>query len=74
MIYIWIGIIFILSVVELMTSSLIPIWFSLSGIVALIIYMFSNAFFVSVLVFTILGLVLLTLFRNKLLKIKKNIK
>ena len=70
MIYIWIAIVVILSIIELMTSSLIPIWFSISGILAIITSIFFDNYIVRLIVFILGGLILLTIFRPILLKKK----
>lgn len=68
MIYIWVAIVVILSIIELMTSSLIPIWFSISGILAIITSIFVDNYIVRLIVFILGGLILLTIFRPILLK------
>lgn len=70
MIYIWVAIVVILSIIELMTSSLIPIWFSISGILAIITSIFVDNYIVRLIVFILGGLILLTIFRPILLKKK----
>lgn len=71
MIYIWIAIVIILAIMELMTSSLIPIWFSISGIFAIIISIFTSNYIVKLIIFTLFGLGFLTIFRPILLKRNK---
>ena len=70
MIYIWVAIVVILSIIELMTSSLIPIWFSVSGILAIITSIFVDNYIARLIVFILGGLILLTIFRPILLKNK----
>lgn len=70
MIYIWVAIVVILSIIELMTSSLIPIWFSISGVLAIITSIFVDNYIVRLIVFILGGLILLTIFRPILLKKK----
>lgn len=63
MIYIWIAIVIILAIVELMTSRLITIWFSISGVFAIITSIFFNSYIIRLIVFFLGGLILLTIFR-----------
>lgn len=71
MIYIWIAIVIILAIVELMTSSLIPLWFSISGIITIISSMFIDSYIIRFVIFILLGFILLTIFRPILLKKRK---
>lgn len=63
MIYIWIAIVIILAIVELMTSRLITIWFSISGVFAIITSIFFNSYIIRLIVFFLGGFILLTIFR-----------
>lgn len=58
--FIWIAIIILLSAVEVMTVNLTTIWYVASGIVALIISIFTKNFTIQFGVFAVLGTVLLT--------------
>lgn len=71
MIYIWIAIVIILAIVELMTSSLIPLWFSISGILTIVASIFIDSYIIRVVIFILLGFILLTIFRPILIKNKK---
>ncbi|NLM63620.1 MAG: NfeD family protein [Mollicutes bacterium] len=79
MIYIWLAIIILLTIVELMTVELTTIWFVISAIVSLILSFFVDSFVIQCAVFIILGIILLITTRPILLKLiakyrrKKNI-
>lgn len=68
MIYIWIAIVVSLALLEIMTSKLISIWFSISGIFAIISSIFVDNYIIRLSIFLLGGLVLLTIFRPLLLK------
>lgn len=68
MIYIWIAIVLFLSLLEIMTSKLISIWFSISGIFVIISSIFIDNYIIRLLIFLLGGLILLTIFRPLLLK------
>ena len=59
MFYVWLGIIILLTIVELLTTELTTIWFVISGIVALLLTFILDNFFIQFLVFVILGVILL---------------
>lgn len=63
MIYIWIAIVIILAIVELMTSRLITIWFSISGVFSIVTSIFFNSYIIRLIVFFLGGFILLTIFR-----------
>lgn len=70
-IWVWLGIIIILSILELETVSLFSIWFIISGIVSLILSIFNVDFTICFGVFVILGVILLVTTRKSLLKVVK---
>ena len=73
-IWIWVGIIIFLSILEASTVSLVSIWFIISAIVSLILSIFNASFVTCFAVFVILGLILMITTRKsmtKLLKVKK---
>lgn len=76
MTYIWLIIIFILSIIEFATINLTTIWFVISGIVSLIISFFSDNLSLQVGVFVIFGIILLLLTRKFLARLipKKQVK
>lgn len=73
----WLIIIFILIIAEVSTVNLVSIWFIASGLVALILSIFYDNFFVQFAIFVILGIILLLTtrkFLTKLLKTNENTK
>jgi len=73
-VWIWLGIIILLSVLEASTVSLVSIWFIISAIVSLFLSIFSVDFVICFAVFVLLGLILMITTRKsmtKLLKVKK---
>ena len=69
MIYIWLGIIAALIIVELFTFKAISIWFSISAIIVLISQKFIDSYFVQTILFIVIGFLLLTIFRPSLIKL-----
>lgn len=71
--FFWLGVVLLLSVIEMATADLITIWFIASGIVTLIISFFDIPFVAQVGIFVILGTVLLISTRKMLVeKLNKN--
>lgn len=66
---IWLGIIIVLSLVELATAQLVSIWFVIAGIITLIVSLFCDSVLIQVLVFMGLTLILLALMRPILKKV-----
>jgi len=78
MFYMWLGIIILLTILEISTVNLVSIWFIISGILALIVSLFVDSFIVQFGIFVVVGIILLVLTRkfltNKLvLKEKTNL-
>ena len=73
-VWIWLGIIVILSIWEALTVGLVSIWFIASGIVSLILSLFNVDFIICFGVFVILGTILMITTRKYLLKLFKIIK
>ena len=69
MFFVWLGIIVLLTMIELMTVGLTTIWFVVSGIVALLLSFIIEDFLIQFAVFVILGIVLLITTRPILLKL-----
>lgn len=59
MFYVWLGIIILLTIVELLTINLTTIWFVISGIVALMLSFVTDNFLIEFGVFVVLGIILL---------------
>lgn len=71
--FFWLGVVLLLSVIEMATADLITIWFIASGIVTLIISFFDIPFVAQMGIFVILGTVLLITTRKMLVeKLNKN--
>ncbi|MBR6690493.1 MAG: NfeD family protein [Bacilli bacterium] len=68
MVWIWLGIVIVLTLLELATVNLVTVWFIASAIVSLILSIFVDSFFIQFLVFVILGTILLITTRDYLLK------
>lgn len=69
---IWMLISIFLLLVEFMTVKIIYIWYSLSALISLIIAINNKNFLLQFILFIVLGMVLNTLFRDKLIKYLKN--
>ena len=69
MVWIWVGIIIALTLIEVSTVNLVTVWYVASAIVSLILSFFIDEFFVQFLVFVILGTILLITTRDYLLKL-----
>ena len=69
MIWIWLGIILFLTLIEVSTVNLVTVWYVASAIVALIVSFFIDEFFIQFLVFVLLGTILLITTRDYLLKL-----
>lgn len=59
MFYVWLGIIILLTIVELLTINLTTVWFVISGIVALMLSFVTDNFLIEFGVFVVLGIILL---------------
>ena len=72
MTWIWLGIIIVLTLLELSTTNLVTVWFVASAIISLILSMFIDNFFIQFLVFVVLGMILLVTTRKYLLNLINN--
>lgn len=70
-IWIWLIIIIILSILEASTTSLVSIWFIISGILSMILSFFNISFSICFTIFVFIGLILMLTTRKTLLKILK---
>lgn len=59
MVYIWLGIVLLLALVEVITVNLTTVWFVASGIVAMLLSFVTDIFLIQFAVFVILGIILL---------------
>ena len=64
MFYMWLGIIILLTILEISTVNLVSIWFIISGILALILSLFVDNLLIQFGVFVIVGIILLILTRK----------
>ncbi len=71
MVWIWLGVVIALILIEVLTTNLVTIWFVASGIVALILSLFIDKYYIQFLVFVVLGVILLLTTREHLLKLMK---
>lgn len=69
--YIWLGVVILLTLVECMTVGLTTIWFVVSGLIVLLVSLFSDNFVLQFGTFVILGIFLLITTRPILLKFIK---
>lgn len=69
MVWIWLGIVIGLSLIEVTTTNLVTIWFVASGIVSMILSLFVDNYFIQFSVFVILGTILLFTTRDYLVKL-----
>ncbi len=68
MVWIWLGVVLTLTLIELATTDLVTIWYIASALVSLILSLFVKQFFIQFLVFVILGTFLLITTRKYLVK------
>ena len=69
MLWIWIGLIISLLLIELLTNNLVTIWYVGSAIIALILSIFIDNYFIQFLVFAILGTILMFTLRDNASKL-----
>ena len=69
MVWIWLGVVLALVFVEVITINLVTVWYIASAIVAMILSVFIDNFFIEFLVFVILGTILLVTTRKYLIKL-----
>ena len=69
MFYLWLLLVIVLSIVEIITVSLVSVWFVISGIVAMIASLFTDNLMIQISIFVILGLIFMILTRKIVKKI-----
>ena len=69
MVWVWLCIVLFLTFIELITVNLVTIWYIASGIVAMILSIFIDNFFIPFLVFVIFGTILLITTRDYLIRL-----
>lgn len=72
MMWIWLGLIIILSLLEVASKNYITIWFIFSAIISFILSIFIDSYIIQFLVFVLLGSVLLLTIRDKFIKFVKD--
>ena len=74
MVWIWLGLVITLTLIEVLTVNLVTIWYIASAILALILSLFVDSYLIQFSVFVIVGTILLITTRDYLLKlfVKKN--
>ena len=72
MVWIWLFIVIFLILIELVTINLVTVWYIASGIVAMILSIFIDNYFIQFLVFVVLGTLLLITTREYLVKLIGN--
>lgn len=68
MTWIWLGIVIVLTLLELSTTNLVTVWYIASALVSLMLSFFIDSYFVQFLVFVILGTILLLTTREYITK------
>lgn len=77
MVYLWLGVALLLTLIELATKTLVTVWFIVSAVVSMILSLFVDNYFIQFLVFILLGTLLIATFHDYLLKLinqKKKVK
>ena len=69
MLWIWLGLIITLTLIELLTKNLVTIWYVLSAFISLILSMFIDNYIIEFSVFVIIGTILLFTVRDHFIKI-----
>ena len=69
MVWIWLGVVIALALIEILTTDLVTIWFVVSALVSLCLSFFIDVFFIQFLVFVVLGIILLVTTRQYLVKL-----
>lgn len=72
MFYTWFAIVVILGFLEVLTTNLVSIWFVISGIIAMIISLFTDNIGIQIIVFVVVGIILMPISRKLYKKIKVN--
>lgn len=70
----WLVVVVLLAIIEASTVNLVSVWFVISGLVALIVSLFTEAFYIQFGVFVLLGIILLVITKpamNKMFKEKE---
>ena len=71
MLYIWLLIVVLLGILEVITTNLISIWFVISGILTMIISLFTDNLYIQIGVFVIVGVILMPISKSIYKKINE---
>ena len=69
MVWIWLGLVVTLTLIEVLTTNLVTIWYIVSALVALLLSLFIDSYLIEFAVFVILGTILLFTTRDYLVKL-----
>ena len=69
MVWIWLGLVITLTLIEVLTTNLVTIWYIASALVSLVLAFFIDSYLIQFSVFVILGTVLLFTTRDYLVKL-----
>ena len=69
MVWIWLGLVITLTLIEVLTTNLVTIWYIVSALIALVLSFFIDNYLIQFSVFVIIGTVLLFTTRDYLLKL-----
>lgn len=72
MMWIWLGLIIVLTLLEVASKNYITIWFVFSAIISFILSIFIDSYIIQFLVFVLLGSILLLTIRDKFIKFAKD--
>lgn len=59
MLYTWLLIVVLLGILEIMTTNLVSIWFVISGLLAMVISLFTDSIYIQIGVFVLVGVLLI---------------
>ena len=71
MTYVWLVAIIILGFIEAITEGIVSIWFVISGLLALIVSLFTDVFLIQFAIFVIVGIILMITTRSSISKYLK---
>lgn len=71
MTYVWLVAIIILGFIEAITEGIVSIWFVISGLLALIVSLFTDVFLIQFAIFVIVGIILMITTRSSVSKYLK---
>lgn len=69
MIWIWLGLIIALILIEILLHNSVTIWYAISAFLSLIVSLFIQNYLIQFIVFSVIGTILLFTVRDKFLKI-----